>query len=82
MRPYERPGYPGWWSEHWRTNERWTDDRIERDLREFIGARDEWPAQSEFYWRGRRRLLHAVYQHGGSIAWARRLGIRTCRRLV
>ena len=46
--PFEKPGNPGWWKEHWRPNDNWCDKRIEAELRAFIGDRDEWPTQTEF----------------------------------
>src|SRR3954469_10979184 len=56
---------------------RWTDERIERELRAFLAerGRDDWPAKSEFVATGRRGLLHAIYDGDGTATWARRLGV-------
>src|SRR4051812_42014677 len=42
------PGCPGWWTEHWKPQEWWDDEKIEAALCDFIGDRDEWPTQWEF----------------------------------
>jgi hypothetical protein len=82
LQSFDPPGWPGWWGEHYRPNERWDEQKIEADLREMLAGRDEWATQSEFMYRGRYGLLDAVYRRGGSIEWARRMGVRPCRRLA
>jgi hypothetical protein len=55
----------------------WNDDRIEEELRRFLGDRDEWPTKQEFERAGLRSLLGAIYRHGGGPArWASRVGVR------
>lgn len=54
----------------------WTDERIESELREFWGEREGWPSVEEFRRAGRLALYEAVRRHGGSRAWAERLGWR------
>lgn len=78
--PFEPPERPGWWREYWRPNERWNDAKITATLRQVLQGRDEWPPPGEFIWSGRTALLDAVRRRGGSVAWARRTGVRQCRR--
>lgn len=54
----------------------WTDERIESELRETWGEREVWPSVEEFRNAGRLALYEAVRRHGGSRAWAERLGWR------
>jgi hypothetical protein len=59
----------------------WTDERIESELRELWGEREDWPSVDEFRRADRLTLYEAVRRHGGSRAWAARLGwrLRTAR---
>jgi Fic family protein len=52
----------------------WTDERIESELRELWGEREVWPSVEEFRRADRLALYEAVRRHGGSRAWAERLG--------
>jgi Fic family protein len=54
----------------------WTDERIESELRELWGEREDWPSVEEFRRADRLALYEAVRRHGGSRAWAERLGWR------
>jgi Fic family protein len=54
----------------------WTDERIESELRELWGEREDWPSVEEFRHADRLALYEAVRRHGGSRAWAERLGWR------
>lgn len=54
----------------------WTDERIESELRGLWGEREDWPSVEEFRRAGRLALYEAVRRHGGSRAWAERLGWR------
>lgn len=54
----------------------WTDERIESELLEVWGEREAWPSVEEFRAVGRLALYEAVLRHGGSRAWAERLGWR------
>jgi Fic family protein len=52
----------------------WTDELIESELRELWGERNVWPSVEEFRRAGALALYEAVRRHGGSRAWAERLG--------
>jgi Fic family protein len=54
----------------------WTDERIESELRGLWGERRDWPSVEEFRRADRLALYEAVRRHGGSRAWAERLGWR------
>ena len=54
----------------------WTDERIESELRELWGERDDWPTVEEFRRADRLALYEAVRRYGGSRAWAERLDWR------
>jgi len=54
----------------------WTDERIESELRKLWGERQDWPSVDEFRRADRLALYEAVRRHGGSRAWAKRLGWR------
>jgi hypothetical protein len=52
-------------------------ERIEVELRRFVGDREDWPTKGEFRRAGLDSLLNAIYRHGGGTAhWADRLGLR------
>ncbi len=53
----------------------WTDERIERELREFTRERKDWPSKPEFAGASKGNLLAAVYARGGPDHWADRLGL-------
>lgn len=54
----------------------WTDERIESELRGLWGDREDWPSVEEFRRADRLDLYEAVRRHGGSRAWAERVGLR------
>jgi Fic family protein len=54
---------------------RWTDERIESELRELVGDADRFPSVQDFRDAGQTALHRAIDRHGGSAEWARRLGI-------
>ncbi len=54
----------------------WTDDRIESELRNLWREREDWPSVEEFRRANSLALYEAVRRHGGSRAWAERLGWR------
>jgi hypothetical protein len=58
----------------WSLARRWTAEKLEAALREFIGERPGWPTAPEFVSAGRIDLRDAVKRHGGAVEWARRLG--------
>jgi hypothetical protein len=59
---------------------RWTEQTIAAALRGFLAGRDEWPTHTEFVAAGRKGLYHAVIRHGGSQAWAQRMGVQWVER--
>jgi len=54
----------------------WTDERIESELRDLLGEREDWPTVEEFRRAGKLALYEAMLRHGGSRAWAEKLGVR------
>jgi hypothetical protein len=53
------------------------DERIEAELRRFLGDRQDWPTRAEFERAGLASLINAIYRHGGGVThWAARLGVR------
>lgn len=59
---------------------RWTDERIETELRALVGDDERFPSIARFDEAGRRDLYQAIGRHGGSAEWAERLGLRPPRR--
>jgi hypothetical protein len=59
---------------------RWSDERLERELREFCRGRSSWPTEREFLAAGRGRLYRAASLYGGIASWQRRLGLGAPRR--
>jgi hypothetical protein len=55
---------------------RWDDARIEAAIAPLVRELGHWPTKGEFYRAGLRPALAAVYGHGGSAAWRRRLGVK------
>lgn len=58
----------------------WTEQRIERELRDYCAGRSDWPPFREFTLDGKARLYHAASLHGGIGRWSKRLGLRPPRR--
>jgi hypothetical protein len=56
---------------------RWTEERIRRELAEFVGDGSRWPSSREFEEAGRGALRRAVTRTGGAQRWAGELGIAT-----
>ena len=54
----------------------WTEERIERELRSFVGQSQRWPSTREFVDAGETRLQAAVYAWGGVAHWCERLSIQ------
>ena len=50
---------------------RWTEDRVRRDLGEFLQAWSRWPSRLEFEAAGRKPLRDAIGRLGGPERWAR-----------
>jgi len=53
---------------------------IEKQLREFLAGREEWPSYREFVAAGRRPLREAVSKRRGTHYWAKRVGVRWVKR--
>ena len=60
--------------------ERWDEQRIERELRQMLAGRRDWPTPREFRDAGRSELYWAVKRHGGAGLWAKRMGVSAPRR--
>jgi len=56
------------------------EERIERELREFLAGREVWPSYREFVQAGRRSVREAVSEHHGARYWARRIGVAWVER--
>ncbi|MCA1701131.1 MAG: hypothetical protein LC790_20420 [Actinobacteria bacterium] len=56
---------------------RWTDERIEAELRRICHNLERWPTRDEFRAAGAQGLLRAIYSGHGSRWWAQRLGLST-----
>jgi len=54
---------------------RWTDERIERELRRLCAGTANWPTRAEFEQAGCAGLLSVVYRGRGSRWWAQQLGV-------
>jgi hypothetical protein len=55
---------------------RWSDEAIDRALRDLLQGRESWPTGTEFTSAGRRALYQAIGRSpGGHDRWARRYGL-------
>jgi hypothetical protein len=54
---------------------RWTEERVRRDLEEFLRGRDRWPSRLEFEAAGRKPLRDALLRLGGPEPWAAEFGL-------
>ena len=63
--PERKPGYAP----------RWTEDRVRRDLEEFLVGWDHWPSRLEFEAADRKGLRDAVRRLGGPERWAAEFGL-------
>lgn len=59
-----------------RDRTRWTEQRIEKELRKLCKRRTTWPAHSEFQAKGASVLYSAICRHGGTEVWRKRLGLQ------
>jgi hypothetical protein len=73
-RPRKRPANPPQIAAQSRWP-KWNDQTIADALRTFLDGRDEWPRYREFVSSGPPGLYQAVLKHGGTRAWAARLGV-------
>jgi Fic family protein len=53
---------------------RWTDERIQTELRKFLAGRDRWPKAEEWRAAGKKSLYDHASAHGGIKRWRQRLG--------
>jgi hypothetical protein len=74
-RPRERAARPASTSSV-RRWPRWDDQTIAEELLTFLDGRDEWPRYREFVSCAPPGLYQAVLKHGGTRAWAARMGVR------
>jgi hypothetical protein len=65
-----------------RLPKRWSPQRLEVELRAFLGKRTEWPQYPAFARAGCARLHLQMMLWGGPYFWARRLGLRLAPRSV
>jgi Fic family protein len=68
------------WTDSGAPRTRWTDERIESELRNLMGEDERFPSIKQFEGAGRRDLYNAIQRHGGSAAWAERTGVPAPRR--
>jgi Fic family protein len=54
---------------------KWTESRIERELREFVGGRETWPSPKEFAAAGKGDLYAAASRNGGVGRWRHAVGL-------
>lgn len=54
---------------------KWSDERIEADLREFVKDREQWPSANEFAAAGYSALYAAASRKGGISRWRRMFGL-------
>jgi Fic family protein len=54
---------------------KWTDVKIERELRAFVAGRPSWPSSEEFRGEGMGSLYAAASKHGGIGRWRRIVGM-------
>jgi Fic family protein len=54
---------------------KWTESRIERELRDFVGGRAAWPSPKDFAAAGKGDLYAAASRNGGIGRWRRAVGL-------
>lgn len=63
-----------------RKPQHWTDQSVERELRDFLAGRQEWPSYRDFQRAGQKPLRDAATRLGGARHWAHRLGVTYVER--
>jgi hypothetical protein len=58
----------------------WSDDRIRRELTQFLAGRSDWPTKYEFDAAGKVTLRRVLDGFGGQERWASELGVRIPRQ--
>lgn len=66
----------------WRRPWRWSDGRLRAELERFCreGAYTTFPTQRQFDQAGRADLRHAVRVYGGTVYWAKQIGLPLASR--
>ncbi len=59
----------------------WTEQRIRRDLTDYLAGCEEWPPRDQFERDGLTALRNAVNRTGGADRWAAEFGLRRRDRL-
>jgi hypothetical protein len=54
---------------------KWTDSKIEKELRAFLSSRTAWPTAAEFRSAGKGALYAAASKRGGVARWRRLMGM-------
>lgn len=60
----------------WSHGTHWTDDLVERELRELVPSFDRMPTSQELWAIGRKDLQVQIARRGGFRFWANRLGLK------
>jgi hypothetical protein len=55
-------------------HQRWSYQRVARELENFVACRDVWPTYAEFRAAGLKRLHAEMGRYGGAASWAADLG--------
>jgi hypothetical protein len=58
-----------------RSKPAWPEERIRRELQQFLEGATEWPSYREFQRAGRQKLRDEVTRAGGPRLWAKRFGL-------
>jgi hypothetical protein len=59
----------------------WTDERIRRELADYLAGQDEWPSRLQFERDGRKLLRDAINRTGGPDHWAAQFDLQRSNRL-
>ena len=59
---------------------KWTDDRIEDELRQLVGATNTFPPVKAFKDQGKWSLYLAIQKYGGTGGWSKKLGLNPKNR--
>jgi len=59
---------------------RWSEEKVARDLENFLACADEWPSYRDFVRAGRKQLYEQARRRAGVQRWADELGVLLIRR--
>ena len=59
---------------------RWSEEKVARDLENFLACAEEWPSYRDFVRAGRKQLYEQARRRGGVQRWADELGVLLIRR--